>query len=470
MEAPILCGAVRAGRRDCQACGVVQHTGMELHAAPPPPPPPPPSKRLGKVMSLAMVVGTIIGSGIYVLPATVAQFGPNLLFAFAVVIVGTSCLALAMARLAARVPGGPYNYIAGAFGDTVAFITMWSYLVSQWTAVAAVAIAAAGALGHVVPMVASGWPLAAVAIGSIIVLTLVNLTGARSAGFVQVTATLIKIVPLLLVLFLVCGRLVTGPALEPLAPVPVTLAGVVAAAALMLFAFTGFEAAAVSANVTDDAADVVPSATINGTLFVAFIYLAGTLSVLWLLPSSAAASSEAPFADAIAPGLGAVAGGFVAIIAAISALGAGNALILLSIEVARAIANAGDLPPIFARTNRAGVATVSLLTGSTVAILLVLASVSDSFVEVFSFVALISAVSALVLYLICAAAALKLRLEKPLLAVVAVAYALAMFAGAGLEATLWGVALAALGLPIRWLSRRFTQPAGSAAAPPVPAA
>lgn len=437
---------------------------MTLDAVPPPPPPPPPSKRLGRIMSLAMVVGTIIGSGIYVLPATVAQFGPNLLIAFAVVIVGTCSLALAMARLAARLPGGPYSYIAGAFGDTAAFVTMWSYLVSQWTGVAAVAIAAAGALGHVVPAVGAGWPLAGLAVASIVGLTLVNLAGARSAGFVQVLATLIKLVPLLLVLLLVLLRLVSGPALEPLAPVPLTLGGVVAAAALMLFAFTGFESAAVSANVTDEAQAVVPGATINGTVFVALIYLGATLAVLWLLPSATAATSQAPFADAIAPTLGPVAGGFVAVVAAISALGAGNALILLSVEVARAIANAGDLPAVFARTNRNGVATASLLAGSGVAILLVLASVSDSFVAVFSFVALVSAVSALVLYLICAAAALKLKAEMPLVAVVAIVYAVAMFVGAGLEATLWGAALALAGLPLRWFSRRSNRAAAARAA------
>ena len=418
-----------------------------------------------------MVVGTIIGSGIYVLPATVASFGPNILLAFAVAILGTCSLALALARLARRLPGGPYSYIAVAFGDTAAFVTMWSYLVSQWTAVAAVAIAAAGALGHVFPAVSAGWPLAGVAIGSILVLTLVNLTGARSAGVVQVLATLIKIVPLLLVLLLVAMRLAGGTPLEPLAPVPLSLGGTVAAAALMLFAFTGFESAAVTANVTSDAADVVPAATINGTLFVAAIYLLATLAVLWLLPSAAAATSEAPFADAIAPGLGPVAGAFVAIIAAISALGAGNALILLSVEVARSIATAGDLPAAFARTNRAGVATVSLVTAATVSILLVLASVTDSFVELFTFVALVSAVSALVLYLFCAAAALKLRLGGPLLGLIGVVYALAMFVGAGLEATLWGAALALAGLPVRWLSRRRSSlPAVGEAGPRAPAA
>ncbi|GAA4040128.1 amino acid permease [Sphingomonas rosea] len=421
---------------------------------PPPPPPPPPSRRLGPLMSLAMVVGTVIGSGIYVLPATLAPFGANIIPAFGIAILGTCCLAIALARLARALPGGPYAYIAAAFGDRAAFVTLWSYVVSQWTAVAAVAIAAMGALGFVFPAIGSGWPLALCACGAIAGMVLVNLSGARSAGVVQIVATVIKVVPLLLVAVLVVVRLGSGTPLEPLAPAPITAQAIVSACALMLFAFTGFEAAAVTANVTEDAGDVVPGATIRGTALVALLYLCSTVAVLWLLPSAGASMSQAPFADAIAPTLGNIAGAFVAIVAAISALGAGNAIILLAVEISRAMANAGDLPPFFARTNKAGVASGSLLVAAGVAMLLVLASISDSFVAVFTFVSLVSAVSALVLYLICACAALKLRLEKPALAVIAILYAIAMFVGAGLEATLWGVVLALAGLPLRWLSRR----------------
>ena len=98
-----------------------------------------------------MVVGTMIGSGIYLLPTTLAPFGPNLVVAFAITIAGTMCLAIAFARLAARLPGGPFVYVRSAFGDTAAFVTMWSYIISQWTGVAAVAVAVAGAIGFVIP-------------------------------------------------------------------------------------------------------------------------------------------------------------------------------------------------------------------------------------------------------------------------------------------------------------------------------
>lgn len=420
----------------------------------PPPPLPPPSKRLGKVMSLAMVVGTVIGSGIYVLPATTAAYGPNVLTAFALTIIGTMTLALTLAALARRIPGGPYSYVAAAFGDRVAFVTMWSYLIAVWTALAAVTIAAGGALGHIFPMIGGGFGLIGFAIAAILALTLVNMRGARSAGTLQVISTLIKIIPLLLVVLLVFGRLGTGQPLEPLADVPLSVAGMLGAASLMLFAFTGFESAAICANATDNSEVTVPSATIRGTMFVALIYFAATLSVLWLLPSAIVAQSGAPFAEATAPALGALAGALVTIIVAISALGTGNSQVLGSVEIMRAIANAGDLPPAFAHTNRSGVPIASLGVTAAVATLLVLASNSDSFVEVFSFIALVSAVAALVLYFVCAAAALKMKSAPVALAGVAAVYSVAMFVGAGWQATLWGFALMAAGLPIRWLTRR----------------
>lgn len=418
-----------------------------------------------------MVVGTMIGSGIYLLPTTLAPFGPNLVIAFAVTIAGTMCLAFAFARMSARMPGGPFVYVQSAFGETPAFLTLWSYLISQWTGVAAVAVAVGGAIGHVLPAVSSGFGLTIVALGSIAILTLVNLTGARSAGWVQLVATLIKIIPLFAVVILVAMRFGSGWPVEPLAAMPVTLAGTAAAAALMLFSLTGFESATVTANVTQDSTHTVPRATIVGTGFTGLIYLAATVATLLLLPSAIAAESSAPFADAISPILGPVAAVVVAAIGAISAFGTCNALLLLSAEVGRSIAGANDLPPLFRRTNSAGVPVGSLLVGALVASLLVLASTSDSFVQVYVFIALVSTVASLVLYAVCAAAALRLRVMAgwTVVAVLALLYSMAMFVGAGLEATLWGLALALAGLPVRFLSRWFNKLPTSPSLEPVPA-
>jgi APA family basic amino acid/polyamine antiporter len=428
------------------------------------PPPIPKDQRLGRLMSLAMVVGTVIGSGIYLLPATLAPFGPNIIWAFVLTIGGTMCLAITFARLARSLPGGPFAYVGRAFGDLPASVTMWSYLVSQWSGVAAVAIAVAGALGFIVPWTSSGIGLVTTSLAVIGLLLAINLSGVRSAGSVQVITTLIKVVPLLTVALLVAGRFAGGQPVEPMAEVPVTMAGIAAAAALMLFSLTGFEAATVTSNVTENASETVPRATIVGTGLTGLIYLTATIAALMLLPSVLAAKSSAPFADAVAPLLGDIAGAFVAAIAAISAFGTCNALLLLSGEVARSIAAAGNLPPQFARTTRLGVPAFGLCAGATIAAVLVLASGSDNFVPIYVFITLLSSVASLILYAACAGAALKMKIGGIALALLALVYSVAMFVGAGAEALLWGIALAALGVPVRWLSRRFwpTSPAPEA--------
>lgn len=413
---------------------------------------------LGKWMSAAMVIGTMVGSGIYLLPTTLSPYGPNLVVAFVVTGFGTMCLAYALARLAAAIPGGPFVYIRQAFGDTVAFITLWSYLVSQWTAVAATAVAVAGALGSIYPQFAAGPGLISVALLSILILAVINLRGARSAGRVQVASTLIKVLPLLAVILIVIARLSTGQHLERLEPVALGINPIIAAGAQMLFSLTGFEAAAVAANVTRDSQRTVPMATIAGTGFTAILYLLTTVSALLILPSALAARSSAPYADAIVPVLGPTAGIAVALMFAVSTFGTCGALLLIAAEVGRSLAGARDLPAVFRKTNKVGAPVGSLLIGTAIAGVLVVASSSRGFVSLYVFITLISTVASLVLYVVCAAAAIKLKsmARWAIIAVIGIAYSIAMFVGAGLEATLWGFGLALAGLPLRFISRRMS--------------
>lgn len=433
--------------------------------------PEPSSRMLGKWMSAAMVVGTMVGSGIYLLPTTLAPFGLNLVFAFLLTGLGTMCLAFALARMAAQIPGGPFVYIDRSFGERTAFVTLWCYTISQVTGVSGVTVAVAGALGHIYPAVQSGPGLIAVALAAIGVLVAVNMRGARSAGVLQVITTLIKLAPLMIVMFLVLGRFGGSQPVEPLAPAPVAFTGILSAAALILFSLTGFEAAVMTANVTRNSTTTVPRATIIGTGFTATIYLLATVATLLLLPSAIAAKSGAPFADAIAPTLGSVAGILVAAVAAISAFGTGNALLLIAAESARTMGQARDLPVVFTRSNRAGAPMGSLLICGSAAALLVLASSSKNFVSVYVLITLVSTLLSLVLYVVCAAAALKLRVagKAAIVVVIGMTYSLAMFYGAGREAMLWSVGLAALGLPVRAISRSLggssRAPAASPAAP-----
>src|SRR4029078_7342287 len=101
------------------------------------------------------------------------------------------------------------------------------------------------------------------------------------------------------------------------------------AAALIVCALPGFEAAVMTANVTRDSTTTVPRATILGTGFTAVIYLLATVATLRLLPSAIAANSGSPFADSISPLMGSAAGILVALIAAVSAFGTANSLVVM---------------------------------------------------------------------------------------------------------------------------------------------
>jgi basic amino acid/polyamine antiporter, APA family len=197
-----------------------------------------------------------------------------------------------------------------------------------------------------------------------------------------------------------------------------------------------------------------------------------TVATLMLLPSFVAAKSGAPFADAIAPLLGSAAGILVALIAAVSAFGTANSLLLVAAESSRTMAKAGDLPPVFGRANKFGAPSGALYVCATGSALLVLASSSKNFVSVYVFITLVSTVLALVLYIVCAAAALKLRVggKWSAILVIGVLYSIAMFVGVGLEVLLWSGALAIAGLPVRaiahWRAGSNHQVAASPALPP----
>src|SRR6188508_3877637 len=113
-----------------------------------------PSRPLTFWMAVALVMGNMIGSGIFLLPASLARFGGISLVGWLISTVGAMMLALVFARLARIDPasGGPYAYTRRAFGDLAGFLVAWGYWISMWTALGALAVAFVGYLGAVVPV------------------------------------------------------------------------------------------------------------------------------------------------------------------------------------------------------------------------------------------------------------------------------------------------------------------------------
>ena len=154
--------------------------------------------KLGFGMATALVVGNAIGSGVYLIPASLAPYGLNSLTAWLFTAAGAVALALVFAALSRALPdeGGLYGYTRAAFGERAGFVVAWGYWVSIWVGNAAIATAGVSYTGVVAPWIVDVPGAAAgVTLAVVWLLTLVNCLGVRAAGWVQVVTTLLKLVP-----------------------------------------------------------------------------------------------------------------------------------------------------------------------------------------------------------------------------------------------------------------------------------
>jgi APA family basic amino acid/polyamine antiporter len=439
--------------------------------------PAPGERQLGLPMATALVVGNMIGAGIFLLPALLAPFGQNATYAWLLTIGGALFLAVTFAILSRRIEGGPFVYVERAFGPEVAFVVVWSYLVSIWTANAILPIAAVSNFSHFAPVLGHPIVAPATAILFLWVLLLVNINGARAAGFVQVLTTLLKALPLIAVFLIAAIYFGRGVPAAPQSPMPISGGAIAAAAALALFSMLGIECATVSADKVKDPHRTIPIASVLGPAIAGAIYLGVTWAVLYMLPGAEAANSPSPFADAAQPVVGPIAGSLIALFAGISALGALNGWLLCSGEIPLKLARDGAFPAWFAKTSGPGTPVRAQVVGCIAATLLIVSNYSRSLAGLYAFITLISVVSTLVLYVGCSASALTLlarrRLTGALLGICAtmgLIFSLWAFWGAGLEPSLWGLALVATGIPV-WLAvRRSRRIASVGRSSPEPAA
>lgn len=409
---------------------------------------------VGLPTMLSIVVGSIIGAGIFMLPVSLAPLGWNAPLGWIVSGSGALCLAFALGRLA-RGGRGIQAHIEENAGSIPAYIAAWGFWCGAWTSIPALALAASSALSRINSQFADAALVTPLAIGFVIALTVVNALGIRSAGRMQLLTTAIKIIPLLAVILIVVLRSARGQTSEPLAAATISLDNIATAAALTLFALSGFENATAPVNKVRNAVRTVPLAMMIGTAFVALLYLFSNTAVSLLLSPAAVASSPAPFADAVASEWGEGAVQVAAFCVAVSAFGCANAGILCAGELAYAMALKGDLPRVFARTRADGTPVYAhCLSGLLAAGLIILNSSRDT-VSLFTFIILVSLVGQLYMDFIGAAAALRVTrgAASRILVSLGMAFVLFAFYGAGLEANAWGVLLIAIALTVRAATR-----------------
>ena len=411
---------------------------------------------LGLWSATALVVGSMIGSGVFLLPASLAPYGAASLVGWAITLCGAMLLALTFSRLARRWPhtGGPYVFAREGFGDLPGFIVAWSYWTSTCCGNAAIAVAFAGSIGALFPaLTATPARAAACALGALWLCSAVNLAGVREAGRMQVVTTGLKLVPLLL-FGGVALWFVDGSHFRPFNPSGASLPDAVqATVALTLWAFLGLEAATVPAGAIRDPARTIPRATVFGTLLAGIATILACTAVLGLLPMDVVRNSQAPMVDAARALWGSGAGTGIALVAAVSCFGALNGWVLVAAQIPFAAARDGVLPQRFARLDRKGTPVFGIVTSSLLASVLVLANFTHTLVQLFTFSILLSTAAILLPYAASSAAWLRRGgREGRFVALLALAYSLYALLGAGTEALAWGGVLLLAGVPVYlWL-------------------
>lgn len=403
-----------------------------------------------------MVVGGMIGSGIFMLPASIAPYGWIGVIAWAVSISGALAIGYALAALARRMPeeSGSVAIAGAVLGPVVGVLVGWSYWISVWTVNAAIAGAAVSYLSVFVPWLGAT-PLngALATAGLIWLLTLTNLAGATLAGRVQVATTVLKLLPLAAVIAIVAGRWIGGSALMPSWPgTGPGYGGLTAAVTLTLFPLIGFESAGLIAERVEDPARNVMRATMLGTAVTGALYILASSGIAFALPAERVMASSAPFALFVETFWGRGAGLLVAGFAAIAAIGALNGWVLVQGEVPLGMARAGLLPGWFGRVNARDVPVRVLLLSSLLASLLVMSTASRSLGKAFEFAALLTTCSSLWLYVAICAAALVRRVAVPA-AALGLPFTFWALWGAGVEASGLSLALMLTALPVYWWGR-----------------
>lgn len=441
-------------------------------------------REIGFWTAVSLVIGSMIGSGVFLLPASLAAYGGLSMIGWVVSAAGAVLLALVFAHLARRNPaaGGLYAYTRESFGDFAGFLVAWGYWISAWSANAALAVAFAG---YAEPLLAPSLSIApgpvfeaTLAIGAVWFLTAVNSFGVGVAGRVQVATTALKLLPLVFVG--IGGLLYFEPAhfAVPVASSTSQGSQVLAVVTLTLFAFLGLEAATVPAGAVRDPDRTIPRATIIGTVVTAAIYIISTAGVMSLVAPDVLAKSTAPFADAARALAGNWVGGLVGFGAAVSAFGALNGWILIVSQLPLAVARDGAFPSPFARVTANGVP----VTGMIIAGVLSTALIGMNYIEaivgamtgrpglegaglvaVYTKILLLSTLATLIPYAFCSLAvflpggrrASGLAVGTALIAGLAFVYAFFAIYGAGADVVNLGFLLILAGLPVYvWVVRQ----------------
>lgn len=418
---------------------------------------------LGFWQLVALVVGNLVGSGVLMLPASLAPYGSVSFIGWMIASTGAILLSLVFCNLCTNHPrtGGPHVYVEYAFGKTAGFFIAWVYWILAWIGYAALVVAILGCIttitGPLPTMVVLGLEIAI-----ILIFTLINLGQVAFAGKVELILTVVKVMPLI-ILPIIALPSISGDLIWAQAPNnQETCFGALAIVVLrMIFAFMGFETGTVPCEEVENPKVNIPKATVIGTLIAAGIYMIGTIAIFGHVPYEVLQHSKAPYADLAASVFGGNWQTFIALAGALCALGALNGWMLIGGRIAYGAALDGMFPKIFKKTDKHGAPANAIIISSLCTIPFLMLSLSDNLVHQFNFVVDISVSLIVIVYLVCVLSYLVLLKNSKVasiyqitLGIVSLLFCSWILASISLQMTLYSLMAFALGIPMYWKMRK----------------
>ena len=328
---------------------------------------------IGRWDLTAIAINTIIGAGIFGLPAKVhALIGSYSLiaFVFCAVIIGLIVLCYAEVSSRFSATGGPYLYAREAFGPVVGFEVGWLYWIVRVATFAANCNLFVTYLGFFDERLGTGLGRFAVISTIVIGLAVVNLVGVKQSALMTNLFTAGKLIPLFV--FVLIGIFFVQPSNFSFEIVP-QYGAFSSAVLLLIYAFVGFEVAVVLGGETRDPQRSMPFALLTAVLVVALLYILIQVVSIGTLPGLA--SSERPLADAAAGFMGRFGAAFITLGALISILGNLNVGLLGGTRLLFAISEQRDLPSVLSATSeRFKTPHISILLTAAVTLVLTLQS------------------------------------------------------------------------------------------------
>ncbi len=371
------------------------------------------ARALGLPSATALVIGSIIGTGVFTMPAVMAGAGTSSIVVLGVVSIGALLLAVMFGQLTRRVPssdGGLYAYSRHEFGDFAGYLTAWCYWITAWAGNAAIVsswvlyVESLFGLNH-----PSAWTNFGIAMFGLWIPAAINLVGVRHMARFQDLTVILKFLPLLVVA--VAGwffvRAANFGAFNASGTSLYSAIGI--AAGVALFSYIGVEVASISAARVKNPRRNVGRASIAGTAASALLYVAVTAAVMGLVSHGALVNNGAPFVNAFQSMFGHAVwvGKLVAATAVVSGIGALNGWTLVTAEMPRAAAKDGLFLPQFARTNRDGTPWFGIVVSTAVAsVLMAFAYGSKTGLTVFTYLVDLSVVTVAIPYFFSACAQL----------------------------------------------------------------